>query len=259
MGYNKIGDNMRALITGASSGIGREMAYYLGTLGYDLILVARRKKELEKIKKQIPTNVEIYAYDLQKTENVFQLYQQVKEKKIDFLINNAGFGLFGEFDKTDLERELEMIDLNIKTYHILTKLFLKDFQDRQSGRILNVASASGFLSGPRLSTYYATKNYVAKLSLAIHEELRHQKSKVHISVLCPGPVSTEFNQVAHGIFHIPSISAKKVARYAIDKSLKNKVIIIPSLATKLGLFFNRFISWSLSAKIIYHIQERKNV
>ena len=126
MGYNKIGDNMKALITGASSGIGKEMAYYLGSIGYDLILVARRKENLEQIKKQIKTNVEIYAYDLLHQENIYKLYEKVKEKQIDFLINNAGFGLFGDFDKTDLERELEMIDLNIKAYHIFTKLFLKD-------------------------------------------------------------------------------------------------------------------------------------
>lgn len=259
MGYNKIGDNMKALITGASSGIGKEMAYYLGSIGYDLILVARRKENLEQIKKQIKTNVEIYAYDLLHQENIYKLYEKVKEKQIDFLINNAGFGLFGDFDKTDLERELEMIDLNIKAYHIFTKLFLKDFQKRKEGRILNVASSAGFLTGPHLSTYYATKNYVTKLTLAIYQELREQKSNVQISVLCPGPVATEFNQVAHGMFHIKEESPKKIARYAIDKALKNKVIIIPTLSIKVGLFLNRLIPWRLSLKILSRIQERKNV
>lgn len=248
---------MIALITGASSGIGESMAYYLGELGYDLILVARRKEKLKKVAEKIHTQVTIYEYDLQKEENIYKLYDKVKEKNIDFLINNAGFGLFGRFDKTDLNRELEMIDLNIKAYHILTKLFLKDFKKKNQGRILNVASAAGFLSGPRLSTYYATKNYVAKLSMAIYEELRHQKSQVHISVLCPGPVATEFNQVAKGIFHISSQSADYVAKYAIQKALKNKFLIIPSWSTKMGLFLNRFLPWKWSLRIVYHIQERK--
>lgn len=248
---------MIALITGASSGIGRQMAYYLASLNYELILVARRKEELEKIKKEVKVPVTIYDYDLQKEKNIYQLYEKVKEKQIDFLINNAGFGLFGEFVKTDLQRELEMIDLNIKAYHILTKLFLQDFVKREKGRILNVASASGFLAGPRLSTYYATKNYITKLSLAIAEELKHMKSHVNISVLCPGPVATEFTTVAHGKFLIEEISAKRVAKLGIDQALKNKLIIVPDFFTKLGLFWNRFIPWKLSLKIIYHIQKSK--
>lgn len=248
---------MKALITGASSGMGREMAYYLAEKGYDLILVARRKERLEEIKNNVSVNVTIYAYDLAKEENLYQLYDQVKKEKIDFLINNAGFGLFGMFDKTDLDRELEMIDVNVKAYHILTKLFLQDFVKRDHGRILNVASAAGFLAGPRLNTYYATKNYVAKLSMAIYEELRHQHSKVKISVLCPGPVKTEFNKVAKGEFNVEEENARRVARYAVDKALQNKLVIVPGLLTKVGLFLNRFAPWKLSLRIVYLIQERK--
>lgn len=248
---------MKALITGASSGMGREMAYYLAEKGYDLILVARRKERLEEIKNNVSVNVTIYAYDLAKEENLYQLHDQVKKEKIDFLINNAGFGLFGMFDKTDLDRELEMIDVNVKAYHILTKLFLQDFVKRDHGRILNVASAAGFLAGPRLNTYYATKNYVAKLSMAIYEELRHQHSKVKISVLCPGPVKTEFNKVAKGEFNVEEENARRVARYAIDKALQNKLVIVPGLLTKVGLFLNRFAPWKLSLRIVYLIQERK--
>lgn len=247
---------MIALITGASSGIGKEMALYLGELGYDLILVARRKEKLEELKKQIKTDVLIYDYDLLKEENIWKLYEEVKEKKVDFLINNAGFGLFGKFYETDLTRELEMIDLNIKAYHILSKLFLKDFIERDSGRILNVASAAGFLAGPNLSTYYGTKNYIAKLSLGIYEELRHQKSNVHISILCPGPTATEFTKTAKGKFLVEENSAKNVARYGIDKALKNKLIIIPGFFTKTGIFLNRFIPWKLSIRLTYKIQER---
>lgn len=258
MCYNKNGDKMKALITGASSGIGRDMAYYLAELGYDLILVARREERLKEIKKNVSVNVKIITTDLLIEDNVFKLYEKVKKENIDILINNAGFGLFGIFTKTDLKRELEMIDLNIKTYHILTKLFLQDFVERDSGYILNVCSSAGFLAGPRLNTYYATKNYITKLTMAIYEELRHMDSHVHISALCPGPVATEFNKVAHGKFSIKEASSEYVAKYAIDKMLKKKLIIVPGLFVKLGLFFNRFIPWKLSLAITYQIQKRKN-
>ncbi len=249
---------MKALITGASSGIGRDMAYYLADLGYDLILVARRKERLEEIKKNVNVSVQIIVMDLLKEENVFNLHKQVQKENIDILINDAGFGLFGMFNKTDLNRELEMIDLNIKAYHILTKLFLIDFMKRDSGYILNVCSSAGFLAGPRLNTYYASKNYITKLTMAIYEELRHQKSNVHISALCPGPVATEFNKVAKGIFNLKEMPSEKVAKYGIDKMFKKKLIIVPGLSVKLGLFLNRFAPWKLSMAITYQIQKRKS-
>lgn len=248
---------MKALITGASSGIGRDMAYYLANLGYDLILVARRKERLEEIKKNVSVNVKIIVLDLLIEENVYKLYEKVKKEDIDLLINNAGFGLFGMFTKTDLQRELEMIDLNVKAYHILTKLFLVDFVKKDKGYILNVCSSAGFLAGPRLSTYYATKNYITKLTMAIYEELRHMNSNVHISALCPGPVNTEFNKVAKGVFSLKEMDSAYVAKYAIDKMFKNKLIIVPGFFVKLGLFLNRFIPWKLSLVISYHIQKRK--
>ena len=217
---------MKALITGASSGIGRDMARYLASKNYDLILVARRKNRLEQLKKELQTSVTIINLDLSQEQHCFKLYDQVKKENIDILINNAGFGLFGMFNKTDLTRELEMIDVNIKCTHILTKLFLKDFIKRDSGYILNVASSAGFLAGPRLNTYYASKNYVLKLTMAIYEELKHQNSKVVISALCPGPVATEFNKVAHGEFHTSSLSSEYVAKYAVKEMFKNKLYII---------------------------------
>ncbi len=247
---------MRALITGASSGIGRDMAYYLASLGYDLYLVARRKEKLEEIKNKVHTKVNIIILDLTKENNVFKLYQKLQNENIDVLINNAGFGLFGKFYKTDLKRELEMIDLNIKTYHILTKLFLVDFVKRNSGYILNVCSSAGFLIGPNLSTYYATKNYITKLTLAIDEELKSMKSKVHISALCPGPVATEFNKVAHGTFKIKEMPSNEVAKYGIDKMFQNKLVIVPGWSVKLGLFLNRFIPLKLSMYLTSKIQKR---
>ena len=249
---------MLALITGASSGMGRDMARILAKKGYDLILVARRKERLQELKKELNTNVTIISMDLSVEDHCFQLYEKVRAKKIDLLINNAGFGLFGEFYKTEIDTELKMIDLNIKAYHILTKLFLQDFIKRDQGYILNVCSSAGFMAGPSLSTYYATKNYVTKLTMAIHEELRMMRSHVVISALCPGPVSTEFNQVAHGTFAVREASSYEVAQYAIDKLFQKKMIIVPTFLMKLTLFLNRFAPYRLSLYIAYKIQMRKS-
>ncbi len=248
---------MKALITGASSGIGKNMAYVLANKGIDLILVARSKDEMVKIKENVKVNVDIIEMDLLKEKNVFKLYDMCKDKNIDILINNAGFGLFGIFTETDLERELEMIDLNIKAYHILTKLFLKDFVEKDSGYILNVASSAGFMAGPRLSTYYATKNYVLKLTMAINEELRQSGSNVVVSALCPGPVNTNFNRVAHGEFSIKEASPKYVAEYAIDKLFQKKMLIIPTMRIKAGIFLLRLIPYRLQLIYCYHIQGKK--
>lgn len=248
---------MKALITGASSGIGKSFAYYLASLGYDLILVARSEDDLKTIKKELKVNVKIISLDLIQEKNVYNLYEKTKKEDIDILINNAGFGLFGLFSKTDLTRELEMIDLNIKAYHILTKLFLQDFIKRDSGYILNVCSSAGFMAGPRLSTYYATKNYITKLTMAINEELRQMKSNVHISALCPGPVNTNFNKVAQGEFSLKEASSDYVAKYGIDKMFKNKMIIIPKLSIKLATFATRLAPYRLQLFIAYHIQWRK--
>ena len=248
---------MKALVTGASSGIGKEIAYYLASLGIDLIVVARNKENLEKIKKDVNVNVKIITMDLITRDNIFKLYDMVKSDDIDILINNAGFGLFGTFDETDLNRELEMIDLNVTTYHILTKLFLKDFLKKETGYILNVCSSAGFMAGPRLSTYYATKNYITKLTLAINEELRQKKSNVSISALCPGPVNTNFNKVAHGEFAINEISPKYVAKLGIDKMFKKKMLIVPTFKMKLTLFLTRFAPLRLQLIIAYHIQGKK--
>ena len=248
---------MKALITGASSGIGKNMAYVLANKGIDLILVARNKDELLKIKANVKVNVEVIELDLLKEKNVFKLYEMCKDRNIDILINNAGFGLFGLFTETDLARELEMINLNIKAYHILTKLFLKDFVEKDNGYILNVASSAGFMAGPRLSTYYATKNYVLKLTMAINEELRQSGSNVVVSALCPGPVNTNFNKVAHGEFSIKEASSKYVAEYAINKLFKKKMIIIPTFRIKLGIFLLRILPYRIQLIYCYHIQGKK--
>jgi len=249
---------MKALITGASSGIGRDMARYLASKNVDLILVARRKERLESLSKELNVNVKIISMDLGNIKNVYKLYDTCKKENIDILINNAGFGLFGDFKDTDLDTELNMIDVNIKAPHILTKLFLKDFVKRDSGFILNVCSSAGFMAGPKLNTYYATKNYLTKLTMAINEELRQNGSKVVVSALCPGPTNTEFNKVAKGTFSIKELSSEYVAKYGIDEMFKGKMIILPGLSMKLGNFGLRLLPYRLQLIISYHIQRKKS-
>lgn len=249
---------MKALITGASSGIGMDMARYLACeFGIDLILVARREDRLKKLKDELKTDIKIIPLDLSDIKNCQKLYKMVKDENIDILINNAGFGLFGEFHETDIDKELNMIDLNIRAVHYLTKVFLKDFIKRDSGYILNVASSAGFMAGPKLSTYYATKNYVLRLSQAIYEEVKRAKRNVHISVLCPGPVDTEFNEVAKGEFHTKSATSEYVAKYAIDKMFKKRLVIIPTLRMKAAIFMTRLAPMKLLLHVTYNIQDRK--
>ena len=248
---------MKALITGASSGIGREMAIYLAELKVDLILVGRNKEQLERLQNGLKVDTKVIVADLRDITKVKELYVLTKEDNIDILINNAGFGLFGKFYETDLNRELEMINTNIVAVHLLTKLFLRDMQKRDSGYILNVASSAAFGPGPLMSTYYATKAYVNNLTEAINEELRREESNVVVSSLCPGPVDTNFNNVANVNFSVKAMNSRDVARYAIDMMFKEKVVIIPGTYMKLALFGRRFLSRKTLRKITYNIQKKK--
>ena len=228
-------------------------------MGYDLIITARREERLKALAKELSTNVTVIPADLSTGEGCFDFFDKIKNEDFDFAINNAGFGLFGEFDKTDIQTELDMIDLNVNAVHILTKKFVQYFENRGSGRILNVASSAGLMpGGPLMATYYATKSYVVSLSLGIYEELRKKKSKTKISILCPGPVNTEFNAVAGVSFALPGLDSYKTAKYAIKKALKGKTVIIPGASIKAGYFLNRLAPKKLALKIAYKIQHRKN-
>ncbi len=249
---------MKALITGASSGIGRDISIILSNMGYDLILVARRRDRLEELKGILPTCVNIICMDISGADACFELYERVREESVDILVNNAGFGVFGEFEHTDLETELRMIDTNIKAVHILTKLFLKDFAKKDSGYILNVASSAAFLPGPLLAAYYATKAYVLRLTEAIYEELRRKGSHVYVGALCPGPVDTEFNKTANVKFGINGLSSRYVAEYAVRQMFRRQLVIVPGAVMKLARFFQKFIPEKLLLKITYNIQKRKN-
>ena len=249
---------MKALITGASSGIGLDMARYLATKKYELILVARNKERLEEIQEQLPTKVTIIVADLSDEQRVKELYAMTKKEKIDILINNAGLGDFGPLTETDLNKDLELIETNIKAVHILTKFFAKDMERRETDSyILNVASSAAFQPGPLMSTYYATKSYVYQLTEALYYEEKKKKTNVHVSVLCPGPVETNFNKVAGVKFTIKPLASAYVAKYAIDMMLKNKLLIIPGFKMKCAKFFSRFISDKTKLKITYNIQKKK--
>ena len=248
---------MKALITGAGSGIGRDMALYLAELGYDLILVGRDKERLEKLQANLKVNSQIIIADLSLETKVKEVYVMTKNENIDILINNAGFGGFGKFYETDLNNEIEMINTNLVAVHLLTKLFLRDMQKRDNGYILNVASSAAFGPGPLMATYYATKAYVNNLTEAINEELRREKSNVFVCSLCPGPVDTNFNDVAGVKFSVKAMTSKDVAKYAIDSMFKKKVVIVPGFKMKMALFGRRFLSRKTLRKITYNIQKSK--
>lgn len=272
---------MWALITGASSGIGRDMSRYLYKLGYNLILVARDenkmielKEELEKYEgsneniketstyqnsdyKTTKKMINVISADLSNKEECFKLYEKTKEFDIDILVNNAGFGIFGEFSKTDLGIEINLINTNITAVHILTKLYLQDMIKKNKGHILNVASIAGMEPGPLMAAYYASKAYVIRLSRAINKELRNDKSNVKISILCPGPTNTNFNNVANVVFKSPSMSSEKVAKYGIDKTLQGKLIIVPGILNKSVRLFSKIVPDSILETCAYHIQRRK--
>ena len=249
---------MKALVTGASSGIGRDIAKKFAKRNVDLILVSRDLDKLEEVKNQIQNvHVKVISKDLSIEKNCVDLYEEVKNEKIDILINNAGFGVFGEFVETSLEKELNMIKTNLVAMHILTKLFLQDMKKQDKGYILNVASIAGYMPGPLMAAYYSSKAYVVRLTQAIKEELRHDKSKVKVGVLCPGPVDTNFNNVANVKFKAKSLSSEYVAKYTVNKILKNKFYIVPGLQIKAVRFFAKIIPDNLMAKMAYKVQMGK--
>lgn len=249
---------MKVLITGASSGIGLDMARYLATKKYELILVARNKEKLEEIQDELPTKVTIIVADLSNEQKVKELYALTKKENIDILINNAGLGDFGPLTDTDINKDLELINTNIKALHILTKYLVKEMEKRSTDTyILNVASSAAFQPGPLMSTYYATKAYVYQLTEALYYEEKIKNTKVHVSVLCPGPVKTNFNNVAGVQFSVKPLESSYVAKYAIDQMFKNKMLIIPGFKMKCAKFFSRFASDKFLLKTIYKIQKRK--
>lgn len=248
---------MKALVTGASSGIGRDIARELATRGIDLVLVARRTDRLEELAAELAVETVIFSCDLSKEEECYALFEKCRPLGVDILVNNAGFGLFGTFADNDMLRELKMLNVNVRALQILMKLFLREFKEKNAGYILNIASSAAFQPGPLLAVYYATKAYVLRLSEAVYEELRREKSSVRISVLCPGPVRTEFDTTANVRFSINGLSSEFVAQYAVKHMFRKKLIIVPGFLMKSAHFFGRFLPDKLMLRLTYHIQKRK--
>ena len=253
-----------AVITGASSGIGVEFAKRFAAEGYSVVLVARREARLKKLKEELKVYMDtgtkclIMKADLGDYGECKALVDKLKKLPVVIFINNAGFGDCGAFIETDLSKEMDMIDLNVKALHFLTKKMLRQFKRQGCGYLLNVASSAGIIpAGPYMATYYATKSYVVSLTRAIARELYEAGSNIYIGCLCPGPVDTEFNANANVEFSMKGISAEYCANYAVDMMKKRKVVIIPTFIMKTLMFSGRFIPQSLYVANISKRQKQK--
>ena len=254
---------MLALVTGASSGIGRDIAREIAKRKYDVIIVARNEKALQELKEELEREYKVKVYikiiDLTGRDNCIKLYNEVKAefKDIDVLVNNAGLGTCGRFTDTSLEKEEQIIDTNVTALHILMKLFLKDMCTKNKGYIMNVASIAGFMPGPLMATYYASKAYVIRLTQAVQKELKFQKSNVKVSVLCPGPVKTNFQKVADVKFNSPETESSVVARKAVAKMFNGRKIIFSSWYISLVRVFAKILPDSFMVFCCYFVQKRK--
>lgn len=252
--------NKTVLITGASSGIGYEFVKLFSKDNYHLILVARNLKRLNEIKNEFPnTNITIVSKDLTKTNGVKELYDEIKLQKfnVDILVNNAGFGLLGEFDKLDLNKQLNMIQLNISVLTELTFYVLQEMKSRKYGKILNVASVASFEPGPLMAVYYATKAYVLSFSEALVQELK--ETGITVTTLCPGPTATNFGKVASAdktkIFS-KTMAADVVTKIGYNGLMKNKRVVIPGATNKAMVYLVKFLPRSLVTKVVMFISKQ---
>lgn len=225
------------LITGASSGIGYEMARVFAKNKHNLVLVARQEEVLKKLAEQLikdyGVKVCVFARDLANPKTAIELYDDVKkqELEVDILINNAGFGYVGSFHEEELERDTDMIQVNITALTELTKLFSRDMVKRNRGSILNVASTGAYHAGPYTAVYYATKAYVLSFSEAIAKELKPYN--IAVTALCPGATKTNFAKMAGRRDNKAAMPAEKVAEAGYKALMKKKTVMVPGIANKL--------------------------
>lgn len=259
---------MFTLITGASSGIGFELAYQYAKNGHDLILTARSTDKLVHLKSELQKlykiQIEVFTCDLSIKNSAVQLYNEIKQRglSINGLVNNAGFGDLNEFDKSDLNKALEMIQLNITTLTELTHLFVKELIHHAPSKILNVASVASFLPGPLMAVYYATKAYVLSFSDAIHTELKDKN--VSVTALCPGPTISGFQEKANYsnsslIEKIKFPSSKEVAEYGYKKTMQGQSIAIHGVSNKIMIFTTRLLPRSFVSKVVYALQKKRRL
>lgn len=251
--------NETALITGASSGIGLEMARIFAKQGYHLVLVARDIERLHAISKQIRTdydiNVTIYSKDLTRPETAYEIYQEVQDAgtTVDILVNNAGIGFCGRFSELDEQRVMELVNLNIITLTLLTRYFIQNMISLKSGKILNVASTGSFMAGPFISVYYASKAYVLSLSESIRYEVKN--SGITVTALCPGATKTRFDARAGKKDDKNAMDATKVAQAAVFGLLHNKKIVVPGARNKIMYLASRLIPRSILTNIVAKAQQ----
>lgn len=261
--------NDYTLITGASGGIGLELARVFASRGHHLILVARSTEKLNALKaeleKQYSIRAEVITKDLSRPDAARELFSetQAKNLNVSILINNAGFGIYGPFSETDLSKELEMLRLNILSLTELTKFFLAPMKQINSGKILNVASTAAFQPGPLMAAYYASKAYVLSFSEALDDELRN--TGVSVSTLCPGPTDSDFQSRAAisqdiSLFKASRVmSPDRVARAAYGGLMKRKRVILPGITNKITPLGMRFLPRKVVTAIVRALQEsRKN-
>jgi short-subunit dehydrogenase len=254
-----------ALITGASNGIGLELAKIHASKGGDLVLVARNKSKLDEIKTALEIQYKISVYTIGKDLSIpnasLEVYEETTKQKIqiDYLINNAGFGDFGMFAETDWNKELQMINLNITTLTQFTKLYLKDMIKRSSGKIMNVASTAAFQSGPTMAVYYATKAYVLSFSEAVDNEVSDKG--VTITALCPGATESGF-QAAAAMEESNLVkgrklpTSKEVAEYGYASMMKGKTVAIHGLLNWIMANSVRFTPRAIVVKLTRKIQDK---
>lgn len=255
----------RALITGASSGIGEALAHELARHGHDLVLVARSEGRLREIAGRLASEhgvqAEVEAWDLEDRESAPGLHRSLQEKglPVDVLVNNAGFGLNGAFAELDLDRQTRMMELDMVALTRLTRVFLPDMLERKKGRILNVASTASFQPGPFMAVYYAAKAYVLSLSEALAEELRG--TGVTVTALCPGPTRTGFQDASdvHGarlLKMLPVMDAETVARDAVRALQRGQAIVTPGFLNRVMAFSVRFTPRSLVTRMSRFMAEK---
>ncbi|GAA3785415.1 SDR family oxidoreductase [Corallibacter vietnamensis] len=252
-----------ALITGGASGLGYELALLLAKDTYNLVLVDINSDNLKQAKQTIEAtysvDVQILQKDLSVQNVAVDIMDAVGHAKIDVLINNAGFGLFGTFHSTDWEREAQMLNLHVMTTTHLTKLVLKDMVASGSGRILNLSSLAAFQPGPLMSLYYATKGYILSFSEAIANELKD--TGVTVTALCPGPTKTSFQEVvssdsSENKIKFNMADAKSVALYGYQAMMKGKTYAIPGKFNKFLATLPRIIPRNMATNIVRNIQEK---
>lgn len=247
---------MYAVITGASSGIGKELARLFAKDGYDLVLVARNEEKLNQLAKELKTkdnDIIVAPHDLSDQTQCIALFDKVKTLDIRYFINNAGYGNLGFFNETDASIEQNMLDLNIRSVQTLTKLFLQHFDQ---GDVVNVGSMAGVLPTPTFATYAASKAYVNHLSMAVNYELKRQNRKNRVLLVAPGPVLTNFSKRANAHFN-RGMTATKCANIIFKGIKRRKTLIIPGLAMKLAYVFSKITPRKLLLRISYKFQTNK--